>query len=38
MDEMNAQFLREKFSFTDEQVEQFRTTFGRIYEELIGDL
>ncbi|MDR0728162.1 MAG: hypothetical protein LBF21_00900, partial [Puniceicoccales bacterium] len=36
MDEMNAQFLREKFSFTDEQVEQFRTTFGRIYEELIG--
>jgi hypothetical protein len=38
MEAMNAQFLREKFSFTDEQIEQFRATFGEIYDELVGDL
>jgi hypothetical protein len=31
-------FLRERFSFTDEQIEQYRTTFDQIYGELVGDL
>jgi hypothetical protein len=38
MEAMNAQFLWEKFSLTDEQIEQFRTIFGQIYDELVGDL
>jgi hypothetical protein len=36
--EVIARFLREKFSFMDEQVERYRTTFGRIYDEFVGNL